>query len=319
MKKTLILAIKAGAVFSIALTVAAGAVFAGVVEDKKGAEVKAACGPIPSWAAADLQGGACQMLNPAMLTMAMSPCSMKAQAASAAGDGACAFSKAAKSACGDKAAGACSTGASYAKRDVVAVAAGNQDLRVFLLAAKAAGLTELLSTESPLTVFAPTNAAFASLDGETFASLLSNTDQLRQVLMNHIVTADLASDSASACASKATSCAADASACADVASSCADKGSECAMTTCNVAKKGSECAGEAKSVTGANLAILKKEGCGTLTVNNATIVQPDLVADNGRIHVIDRVLLPETASEEVAASIGAPAAEALQVSSAEFE
>ena len=168
MKKTLILALKAGAVFSIALTIAAGAVFAGVVDDKKGCETKASCDQAIAPASAQLVGATCQMLAPAALTPAA---------------GGCAFSKAAKSGCADMTAGACGATAAQAKRDVVAVAAESPDLRVFLLAAQAAGLTELLRTESPITVFAPTNAAFDGLDGQTFASLLSDTEQLRQVLM----------------------------------------------------------------------------------------------------------------------------------------
>ena len=34
---------------------------------------------------------------------------------------------------------------------------------------------------------------------------------------------------------------------------------------------------------------------GAVTVNDATVIQPDVEAENGVIHVIDRVLLPATA------------------------
>lgn len=40
------------------------------------------------------------------------------------------------------------------------------------------------------------------------------------------------------------------------------------------------------------VAFLNKTGAGTITINNARLTQPDLVAANGFIHVIDRVLTP---------------------------
>ena len=48
-------------------------------------------------------------------------------------------------------------------------------------------------------------------------------------------------------------------------------------------------AGEPKTVEGSALAIAANGG---VTVNDATVIQADIEADNGVIHVIDRVLIP---------------------------
>jgi transforming growth factor-beta-induced protein len=54
-------------------------------------------------------------------------------------------------------------------------------------AVKAAGLVGALSGTSPLTVFAPTNAAFAALPSGTLSGLLANTTALTNVLTYHVV------------------------------------------------------------------------------------------------------------------------------------
>lgn len=48
--------------------------------------------------------------------------------------------------------------------------------------------------------------------------------------------------------------------------------------------------GNAKTVNGANLALARAGAM--VTVEDAVVVQPDVVASNGIVHVIDRVLLP---------------------------
>ena len=62
-----------------------------------------------------------------------------------------------------------------------------------LAAAQAAGLVEALSGPGPLTVFAPTDAAFDSLPEGTVENLLKpeNADSLRTVLQHHVVTGDV--------------------------------------------------------------------------------------------------------------------------------
>lgn len=61
--------------------------------------------------------------------------------------------------------------------------------KTLLAAAKAAGLVEALSAEGPLTVFAPTDEAFAKLPAGTVTSLLKpeNKAQLAAILKYHVV------------------------------------------------------------------------------------------------------------------------------------
>jgi uncharacterized surface protein with fasciclin (FAS1) repeats len=75
------------------------------------------------------------------------------------------------------------------KKDIVDVAASNPDFSTLVAAVKAAGLVDALKGDGPLTVFAPTNAAFAKLPAGTVESLLKpeNKDQLIAVLTYHVV------------------------------------------------------------------------------------------------------------------------------------
>ncbi|MFT5281665.1 MAG: putative surface protein with fasciclin (FAS1) repeats [Yoonia sp.] len=75
------------------------------------------------------------------------------------------------------------------KKDIVDVAAGNPDFSTLVAAIKAADLVDALKGDGPLTVFAPTNAAFAKLPAGTVEDLLKpeNKDQLIAVLTYHVV------------------------------------------------------------------------------------------------------------------------------------
>jgi len=79
------------------------------------------------------------------------------------------------------------TMAKQASADIVetAVAAGSFDTLV--AAVKAAGLVETLQSDGPFTVFAPTDEAFSKLPEGAVESLLANPDQLREVLLYHVV------------------------------------------------------------------------------------------------------------------------------------
>ncbi|MEP3298659.1 MAG: fasciclin domain-containing protein [Pseudoruegeria sp.] len=74
-------------------------------------------------------------------------------------------------------------------QDIVEIAAGNPDFSTLVAALGAAGLTGTLKGDGPLTVFAPTNAAFDDLPAGTVDSLLlpENKDQLIAVLTYHVV------------------------------------------------------------------------------------------------------------------------------------
>jgi uncharacterized surface protein with fasciclin (FAS1) repeats len=77
----------------------------------------------------------------------------------------------------------------YKDKAIVDIAAGNPELSTLVKAVKAAGLTETLSSKTPLTVFAPTNKAFATLPKGTLEKLLKpeNRETLRKVLTYHVV------------------------------------------------------------------------------------------------------------------------------------
>ena len=140
-----------------------------------------------------------------------------------------------------------------ADKNIVETAQANPDFSILVEAVVAAGLGAALSAAGPLTVFAPTNAAFAGLLAElgvTKAQLLGNTALLTQVLTYHVVSGRVLR--------------------ADVP-------------------------------TGAPIATLEGD---TFAVNGslviadqrartANVVVTDVLASNGVIHVIDKVLLPQ--------------------------
>jgi len=74
--------------------------------------------------------------------------------------------------------------------DVVQLAQSNPDLSILVEAVSAAGLVDTLKGKGPYTLFAPTNAAFASLLtelGVTKAQLLADKELLTTVLTYHVL------------------------------------------------------------------------------------------------------------------------------------
>jgi transforming growth factor-beta-induced protein len=76
-----------------------------------------------------------------------------------------------------------------AAADLVDVAAHAGSFKTLLAAAKAAGLVDALRSEGPLTVFAPSDDAFAKLPAGTVEGLLepARRDQLAAILRYHVV------------------------------------------------------------------------------------------------------------------------------------
>jgi uncharacterized surface protein with fasciclin (FAS1) repeats len=76
-----------------------------------------------------------------------------------------------------------------AGKDIVAVAASDDNFKTLVAAVKAAGLVETLQGKGPFTVFAPTDAAFAKLPAGTVEDLLKpeNKEKLVSVLTYHVV------------------------------------------------------------------------------------------------------------------------------------
>ena len=133
--------------------------------------------------------------------------------------------------------------------NVVETAQSAGTFNTLIAAATAAGLGDAPATTENITVFAPTDEAFAALPAGTVEDLLKpeNKDKLVAILTYHVVPGKVMA--------------------ADVA--------------------GKETM--AKSVQGAEI---KVNGTSGVMVNDAKVVQADIVADNGVIHVIDAVIMP---------------------------
>ncbi|WP_421853222.1 fasciclin domain-containing protein [Oricola sp.] len=139
--------------------------------------------------------------------------------------------------------------------NIVEVAKGAGTFNTLLAAAEAAGLAGALVEGDNLTVFAPTDEAFAALPAGTVETLLKpeNKDQLVAVLSYHVLPRELASNML--------------------------PGRTIHVKTI---KQGGD----------RTLAVTK--GGGGVTVDEANVVAADIRADNGIIHVIDKVMLPSS-------------------------
>lgn len=143
--------------------------------------------------------------------------------------------------------------------DVVLTAAEAGKFSTLLAAAKAAGLVEALQGDGPITVFAPTDAAFAKLPAGTVESLLKpeNKDQLVSILTYHVVPADVSAASL--------------------------VGQQVYADTVQ---------GQSVFVSGAaSGAIFVSNGPNNNVSEKAKVLAP-ITTGNGVVHVIDKVLLP---------------------------
>ncbi|MEW6421306.1 MAG: fasciclin domain-containing protein [Deinococcota bacterium] len=70
---------------------------------------------------------------------------------------------------------------------IAAIVANDPNFSTLLSAVQAAGLVGTLSSPGPYTVFAPTNAAFAKVPQTQLRALLNNREQLRALLLYHVV------------------------------------------------------------------------------------------------------------------------------------
>ena len=85
----------------------------------------------------------------------------------------------------------------HAPPNIVATAQATPNLSILVEAVVAAGLVDALSAPGPLTVFAPTNAAFAALLAElgvTKEALLADKPLLTAVLTYHVVSGRVLKD-----------------------------------------------------------------------------------------------------------------------------
>ena len=84
--------------------------------------------------------------------------------------------------------------ASAATGNIVEVATAAGGFKTLLQAATAAGLVDTLKGAGPLTVFAPTDAAFAALPAGTLDGLLKDPAKLKDILLYHVVSGKVTAD-----------------------------------------------------------------------------------------------------------------------------
>jgi uncharacterized surface protein with fasciclin (FAS1) repeats len=139
---------------------------------------------------------------------------------------------------------------------VVQMAQSNPTFSVLVEAVVAANLVGALSGAGPLTVFAPTNDAFTAALAELSISKtdLLASPSLASILTYHVVSGDVRAADVVALPKPAT------------------------VTTLN----------------GASFSVEQNLGITDGNGRTATLVATDVLASNGVIHVIDKVLLPPT-------------------------
>jgi uncharacterized surface protein with fasciclin (FAS1) repeats len=139
--------------------------------------------------------------------------------------------------------------------NIVETAASTGQFNTLLAAAKAAGLVKALSSGGPITVFAPTDAAFAKLPAGTVEELLKpkNKHKLANILKYHVV--------AGAIYAK------------DVPHK---------PTHVKTLKRGGD--------TSIRAVRYGKR----VNIDNARVIAADIKASNGVIHIINRVLIPSS-------------------------
>lgn len=138
--------------------------------------------------------------------------------------------------------------------DIVDIAASDPQFSTLVAAVQAAGLVDTLKGPGPFTVFAPTNDAFAALPAGTVDMLLQpeNKDKLVSILTYHVVPGAVTSD---------------------------------------------QVLGQRLNVATVQGKTVRIDGTGgkygaSVRVNDANVTAADIIATNGVIHVIDKVLLP---------------------------
>jgi uncharacterized surface protein with fasciclin (FAS1) repeats len=139
--------------------------------------------------------------------------------------------------------------------NIVEVAASTGKFNTLIAAAKAAGLVPALTSKGPITVFAPTDAAFAKLPEGTVEALLlpKNKHKLAAILKYHVV--------AGAIYAK------------DVPTK---------ATHVKTLKRGGD------------TTIRAVRSNGRVHIDNARVTTANVKASNGVIHIINKVLIPSS-------------------------
>lgn len=159
-------------------------------------------------------------------------------------------------------------------KNIVEVASANSAFSSLVTAVSTAGLVDALSGDGPLTVFAPTDDAFAKLDPATLNDLLTNPDSLpalSNILQYHVVPGRITSD----------------------------------MLGLDVVSllKGATVNGYVEMLNGDDVRV-DVTPFGLMLNGSAMVTQADLKVGNGVIHVIDEVLLPPMDIVDTAVAAG---------------
>ena len=146
--------------------------------------------------------------------------------------------------------------------DIVDTAVSAGSFETLVAAVKAAGLVDTLKGEGPYTVFAPTDKAFAALPAGTLDELLKpeNKDQLVKILTYHVVPGKI------------------------MAGDIAAKQVEVRTV------EGGELYANGLSGRGLTVSTMRTYNA----AKQANVVTGNIETDNGVIHVIDKVLIPES-------------------------
>jgi uncharacterized surface protein with fasciclin (FAS1) repeats len=132
-------------------------------------------------------------------------------------------------------------------KSIVDVLALDGRFTTLIAAVQAAGLGDALATGGSITLFAPTDDAFAALPPGTVESLVTNVPALQNILLYHVLGREVSAVKLLGCGPLATL--------------------------------------QGESID----ASIKRSG---LLINESKVINPDVNAPNGVIHVIDAVLLP---------------------------
>ena len=145
---------------------------------------------------------------------------------------------------------------STADADIIGTAAKFEKFSTLIAAAKATGLVEVLRSANDVTIFAPTDRAFARLPEPVFEQLLrpENVSMLRKWLADHIVPKKLV---------------------------------------------WSDLFGRRTQLRTLSGRLLIAEGTSGVYVNGVRVSISDVLATNGVIHVVDRLIRPSTEDASV--------------------
>jgi len=140
--------------------------------------------------------------------------------------------------------------------------AEKEDLSTLLTALEAVDLVEVFKSEGPYTVFAPTNKAFNNLPKGKLESLLKaeNKEELIKILKYHVFAGKIHAG---------------------------DIGEETMIETLEGTQLKLTAQSSAGEYMGDEVQAMNK-----VMVNNAIVIEADIMASNGVIHIIDGVVMP---------------------------